>query len=465
MQMRYRASLLFWRNAPAFLSLAGILSTVATAGEVTFHKDIEPLVQKHCQACHRPGEVAPFSLLTYKDTRPWAAAIKQAVSQHKMPPWFADSSHGEFRNDPRLNDSEIAIIRAWVEGGAKEGDAVDAPPPLHFADGWKIGTPDLVLELPTEYSVPTTGTIDYTWFAVDMKLTEDKWIERVEVRPTDRSVVHHALVFARAPGGAFLKDLSPGNSTVLKPEPESTVPQQDKGFFAVGNGFSADTEMIGDYVPNGDPFIAEADHARLVHAGSQLLFQMHYTTNGHATKDRTQVGIVFAKRPPRFRVVNDAVMNKTLSIPPGAANHLVQATAEFQHDTVISNFGPHMHLRGKAMRYELLRAGSTTPEILLNVPHYDFNWQLKYDPVTPITVKKRDTLRITACYDNSPNNPYNPNPKKQVHWGDQSWDEMLFAFFDYSVPADLDPSLVTGGPAPDRSPASDKKATEKQAKR
>jgi hypothetical protein len=272
-------------------------------------------------------------------------------------------------------------------------------------------------------------------------------------------------VFARSPGGAYLKDLSPGNSTVEKPDPESTGPQQDKGYFAVGNGLPAGAEMIGDYVPNGDPFIAEPDQTRLVRAGSQLLYQMHYTTNGHATKDRTQVGIVFAKRPPQFRVVNDALMNDTLSIPPGAANHAVLATAEFQHDTVISNFGPHMHLRGKAMRYELLRSGSTTSEILLDVPHYDFNWQLKYDPVTPIEVKKGDKLRITAWYDNSSNNPFNPNPAMQVHWGAQSWDEMLFAFFDYSIPANLDPALVTGGPISDSPTPAEKKPTEKQGTR
>jgi hypothetical protein len=461
--MNDRALLLLRCSPPVFLLFATV-SPVA-ADEVTFHKDVEPLVQKHCQGCHRPGEAAPFSLLTFKDARPWAMAIKQAVSQRKMPPWFAGPSHGEFRSDPRLNDREIATIRAWVDGGTKEGNAVDAPAPLQFAEGWKIGTPDLVLELPAEYSVPATGTIDYTWFAVDMKLTEDKWIERVEVRPTDHSVVHHALVFARSPGGAYLKDLSPGNSTVEKPDPESTGPQQDKGYFAVGNGLPAGAEMIGDYVPNGDPFIAEPDHARLVRAGSQLLYQMHYTTNGHATKDRTQVGIVFAKRPPQFRVVNDALMNDTLSIPPGAANHAVLATAEFQHDTVISNFGPHMHLRGKAMRYELLRSGSTTSEILLDVPHYDFNWQLKYDPVTPIEVKKGDKLRITAWYDNSSNNPFNPNPAMQVHWGAQSWDEMLFAFFDYSIPANLDPALVTGGPISDSPTPAEKKPTEKQGTR
>jgi hypothetical protein len=462
MQMHYQAVRLLRCSAPILLFSTGMLSSGAVADEVTFRKDIEPLVQKHCQGCHRPGEAAPFSLLTYKDARPWAMAIRQAVSQRKMPPWFADVSHGEFRNDPRLSDSEMATVRAWVDGGAKEGNAADAPLPQDFAEGWKIGTPDLVLELPAEYSVPANGTIDYTWFAVDMKLTEDTWIERLEVRPTDRSVVHHALVFARAPGGAFFKDLLPGNSTVPKPGPESTAPQQDKGSFAVG---TAGAEMIGDYVPNGNPFIAATDHARLVRAGSHLLFQMHYTTNGHATRDRTKVGIVFAKGRPQFRVVNDAVRNNTLSIPPGAANHVVLATAEFQHDTVISNFGPHMHLRGKAMRYELLRSGSSTPEILLDVPHYDFNWQLKYDPATPIAVKKGDTLRITAWYDNSANNPYNPNPAKQVHWGDQSWDEMLFAFLDYSIPADLDPTLVTGGPKPDESPAADKKPPEKQGTR
>ena len=203
--------------------------------------------------------------------------------------------------------------------------------------------------------------------------------------------------------------------------------------------------MIGDYVVNGDPFVAGPGQARLVRAGSHMLFQMHYTSNGRATTDRTRVGIVFAKTPPKERVVNDAVLNATLRIPPGASNHQVQGTVTFLGDTLIGGFGPHMHVRGKAMRYELLRSEDQVSETLLYVPEYNFNWQLKYQPAKWVPVKKGDKLRITAWYDNSPNNRWNPDPTREVLWGDQSWDEMLFAFFDFVIPADSDPLLVTGG--------------------
>jgi hypothetical protein len=176
---------------------------VAAAPGVTFHKDVEPVVQKHCQGCHRPGEAAPFSLLTYKDARPWAKSIRQAVLTRKMPPWFADPAYGDFANDRRLSPSEIETINAWVEGGAPEGDPADAPRPLAFTDDWTIGKPDLIVEIPRDFSVPVQGTIEYTWFAVDPKLTEDKWIEKGEVRPGTRAVVHHALVFARPPDRSF----------------------------------------------------------------------------------------------------------------------------------------------------------------------------------------------------------------------------------------------------------------------
>jgi hypothetical protein len=428
-----------------FLVLA-VSQLLAGAQSVTFHKDVEPLLQKHCQGCHRPGEAAPFSLLQYKDARPWAKAIREAVQLRKMPPWFADPAHGKFANDRRLSPAEIATIRAWVDQGAPEGNAADAPPPLSFVDDWKIGTPDLVVELPVRFPVPAEGTIDYTWFASDMKLTEDKWIEKIEVRPSDRTVVHHALVFARPPESKFRADLQPGNFT---PRPEvkkpNSKPQTDSAAFAIGNGFGQGVEMIGDYVVNGDPFVAAPGQARLVRAGSHMLFQMHYTSSGRATTDRTRVGIVFAKTPPKERVVNDAVMNTTLRIPPGAANHQVQGTVTFLHDTMIGGFGPHMHVRGKAMRYELLRSEGQTPETLLYVPEYNFNWQLKYVPAKWVPVKKGDKLRITAWYDNSPNNRWNPDPTREVLWGDQSWDEMLFAFFDFVIPADSDPALVTGG--------------------
>jgi hypothetical protein len=432
----------------------GAVAVAAEAPPVTFHKHVEPVLQKHCQSCHRPGEAAPFSMITYKEVRPWAKSMKQAVIQRKMPPWFADPAHGQFLNDRRLSPAEMETITKWVDQGAPQGAAADAPSPISFPDSWKIGKPDVVYELPVDFPVPADGTIDYTWFAVDMKLTEDKWIERLEVRPGARSVVHHALVFARAPGSEHRLEVQPGGSWV-RPGTRKTdaEPQNDAGIFAIGNGSAAGSEMIGDYVPNGDPFIAEHGHARLVRAGSHLLFQMHYTTTGQPTIDRTRVGIVFAKTPPKWRVVNDAVVNTTLRIPPRAPHHEVTAIVTFGHDTLIGGFGPHMHVRGKAMRYDLLRAGGDSSETLLSVGRYNFNWQLKYQPKRWVRVKKGDRLRITGWYDNSQNNPYNPDPTVEVRWGDQSWDEMLFGFLDFVIPANMSPEMVTG-PRPSRPPGS-----------
>ena len=432
------------RSPLAVFFAIAVSQLLAGTATVTFHKDIEPLVQKHCQGCHRPGQAAPFSLLKYKDARPWAKAILEAVQLRQMPPWFADPAHGKFANDRRLGPAEIDRIKAWVDQGAPEGNPADAPPPISFVDEWKIGRPDLVIELPVQFPVPADGKIDYIWFATDMNLTEDKWIEKLEVRPGDRTVVHHALAFARPPGSQFRADLQPG---AFKARPDarkpSSKPQTDAASFAFGEQI----EMIGDYVVNGDPFVSGPGQARLVRAGSHMLFQMHYTTNGRATTDRTRVGIVFAKTQPKERVVNNAVVNTTLRIPPGAPNHEVQGTVTFLHDTRIGGFGPHMHVRGKAMRYELLRSEATA-QTLLYVPEYNFNWQLKYQPADWVPVKKGDKLRITAWYDNSPNNRWNPDATQEVLWGDQSWDEMLFAFFDFVIPVDVDPDLVTGGKSP-----------------
>jgi hypothetical protein len=430
----------------AALAIAACAAFGATP--VTFHKHVELVLQKHCQGCHRTGEAAPFSLMTYKEARPWAKSIREAVKLRKMPPWFADPAHGQFANDRRLPQNDIDTIVAWVDAGAPEGDPAEAPKSVAFAQDWKIGKPDLIVELPVEFPVPASGTIDYTWFATDMKLLEDKWIEKLEVRPGDRTVVHHALVFARPPASKAFPKLVAGQflQTRENIKPRDRV-QTDEGVFAISNAaFLSGTEMIGDYVPNGDPYIAEAGQARFIPAGSHMLFQMHYTSNGRATKDRTRVGIVFAKTPPQERVVNDAVMNNSLRIPPGSPNHEVRGTVTFQDDTLIGGFGPHMHLRGKAMRYDLIRAATQESETLLYVPTYNFNWQLKYQPSKWVPVKKGDQLRVTAWYDNSPNNPNNPDPTQEVYWGDQSWSEMLFGFLDFVIPATASPESITGGP-------------------
>lgn len=417
-----------------------------SAAQVTFHKDVVPVVQKHCQGCHRPGEAAPFSLLSYQDARPWAKSIRAAVLARKMPPWFADSAHGKFANDPRLSTAEIETLKNWVDSGAPEGKPSDAPPPLAFDDNWKIGKPDLIVELPADFPVPASGTVDYTWFAADMGLKEDTWVERIEVRPGARSVVHHTLVFAREPGSKFRADLQPG-AFKGRPEvpPKNRKEQNDRGNY-ISDG-AGGVEMIGDYVPNGDPFIAAPGQGRLIRAGSHMLFQMHYTTNGKAATDRTRVGLVFSKTRPQERIVNNAIFNMSLRIPPGAANHEVSAVVTVHRDTKIGGFGPHMHVRGKAMKFELLRQGAE-PQVLLNVPGYDFNWQLKYQPAEFVALNKGDQLRVTAWYDNSPNNPHNPDPSKEVFWGDQSWSEMLFWFFDYVVPANVNPEEVTKAKTP-----------------
>ncbi len=418
-----------------------LLLPATLAAAPTFHKDVEPLLQKHCQGCHRPGEAAPFSLLTYKDSRPWAKAIRAAVTTRKMPPWFADPTHGNFANAPRLSPNDIQTRQAWADAGAPAGNPADAPPPLKFADGWKIGTPDLIVEIPSAYPIPAKGTIPYIWLAADPKLTEDRWIEKIEVRPGERSVVHHALVFARHPNSKFRPDLQPGDAKpAVEPARTSDRPQSSRGAFLLGGGGNA--EMIVDYVPNGDPFIAPPNHARLLPAGSHILFQMHYTAMGRETTDRTRIGIVFAKNKPTHRIVNDAILNTSIRIPPGAPDHAAEAIVTIHHDTKIGAFGPHMHVRGKAMKAELLREGAA-PVTLLDVPNYDFNWQLKYQPAGFVDVRKGDQLKITARWDNSPNNKYNPNPAKEVFWGDQSWSEMLFWFFDYVVPVDVPPSAVT----------------------
>lgn len=377
-------------------------------------------------------------MMSYDEVRPWAKAIRGAVVSRKMPPWFADPQHGQFANETRLTEAEIATVNTWVSAGAPAGNASDAPPPRKYSNGWKIGQPDLVVEIPTGFPIPKAGSVDYVWMATDLGLKEDRWIEKVEVRPGARAAVHHALVIAREPNSSYRRDVQPGAwKSRPEVEPKSRPAQSDRGHFALGSKMGG-AELIGDYVPNGDPYIAEPGQARLVKAGSHLLFQMHYTPNGQETIDRTQVGIVFAKTPPRERLVNNAVVNGTLRIPPGAANHQVDAVVTLQSDARLGAFGPHMHLRGKAMRFELLRPGAE-PETLLYVPAYDFNWQLKYQPRQWVQVRKGDQLRVTAWYDNSPNNKSNPDPTKEVFWGDQSWSEMLFAFFDYVIPADADP--------------------------
>jgi hypothetical protein len=407
-----------------------VLAASAATNNVTFHKDVEPLLQARCQTCHRPGEAAPMSLMTYKEARPWAAAIKEAVLGRKMPPWFADPTHGNFANDRRLSKKEIDTLVAWADGGAKEGNPNDAPKPVTFAEGWAMGKPDQVIEMPEAYQVPVSSTIELTYFVVPTAFTEDKWVERIEARPGDKSVVHHMIVFVRPPGLKYLPDASVGKAYVPPKKNQPHEPDTGQGRL---QGVQGGGEMAAVYAPGGLPYVLQPGQARLIPKGSDLVFQMHYTTKGKAATDRSRVGIIFAKEPPKERVVNTAVMNQNLHIPATEANAQVNARVTLYEDTQLLSMFPHMHVRGKSFQYRATYPTGET-ETLLTVPKYDFNWQLTYYLAQPKLLPKGTVIECIAHYDNSANNPYNPDPKSDIWWGDQTWEEMLAGFVDLAMP-------------------------------
>jgi hypothetical protein len=370
-----------------------------------------------------------MSLLTYKDARPWAAAIKEAVLVKKMPPWFADPAHGNFGNDRRLSKEEIDTLVAWADGGAKEGDAKDAPKPLAFADGWAMGKPDQVIQMPVAYDVPAKGTVEYTYFVVPTGFTEDKWVQQVEVRPGERSVVHHIVMMVRPPGVKYMPDAKVGEAYVPPKHEEKHRPDDGKGAFQLVGA----VEIAGVYVPGGLPYEVRPGQARFIPKGSDLIFQMHYTTNGKAASDRSEIGFIFATEPPKERVVNTFVGNLNLHIPPQDGNAQVNARVTLYEDATLLSMFPHMHVRGKSFEYRATYPSGET-ETLLTVPKYDFNWQLTYYLKEPKMLPKGTVLECVAHYDNSVNNPFNPDPKSDVYWGDQTWEEMLAGFVDLAMP-------------------------------
>jgi len=388
----------------------------------TFNRDVAPILQDKCDGCHRTGEVAPMSLITYKQTRPFAAAIKEAVSLRKMPPWFADPRYGHFANDRSLSQHDIDTLVAWAKNGAPEGDPKDLPPPRKFLDGWNIESPDLVLQMPAPFSVPASGTIDYQYLLVPGKFDKDTWVQMAEVRPGNRAVLHHVIAFVRQPGSKWLASIQPGVPYVPK-EGESDMMGAD---FLVG------------YAPGMPPAALPPGRAKLIKAGSDIIFQLHYTANGTAGEDQTKIGLKFVD-PSQVRehVLTLAAGNGKFAIPPGDANYKVDSSFEFGADTKIVSLMPHMHLRGKDFEFGAIYPTGET-QVLLNVPHYSFSWQLVYVPTGDIVIPKGTKLECTAHFDNSVNNPFNPDPTKEVKWGDQSWDEMMIGFFDVAIDKNMD---------------------------
>jgi mono/diheme cytochrome c family protein len=393
----------------------------------TYAKDVAPILQKHCQTCHRPGEAGPFSMLTYEDTKPWATMMKRVVQQKVMPPWFADPSYGHFANDRSLTPEEIRTLVAWVNAGAQNGDPEDMPPPVHFEEGWGIPKPDVIFQLPRVFSVPVSGMLEYQYVIVPTGFTEDKWVQMMEVRPTDRSVVHHIIAYLREPGSAYFKDQKPG-AFFEAPPPKA----DEKDTSALPSDF-----LVG-YAPGQPAEILSPGQAKLIKAGTDIVFEVHYTPNGKATTDRTKLGLIFAKEPPKERVLTLSAVNGTFKIPPGDANYKVDASFDVVKDVKLAGLHPHMHTRGKDFEYRLVYPDGKK-ETILRVPAYNWHWQLWYNFAEPMPLPKGTKIECTAHFDNSPNNPENPDPTKTVIWGQQSWDEMMVGFFnlvfDAKIPA------------------------------
>jgi hypothetical protein len=391
--------------------------------EVTFHKDVMPILQKHCQECHRPGEIAPMPLLDYKQARPWAKSMKEQVAKGTMPPWPADPHYGKFANDRSLSKDEIDTIVAWADSGAKEGNPKDAPAPRQFTDGWNIPKPDMIVEMPQPVEIPEKGEIEYTYVVVPTNFTEDRWVQMVEVRPGNRRVVHHAVVYIREPGGKWMSEAKPG---------VPYVPKLTSAGARFTNTAGAGNDVLTVYTPGMVPDQWQAGMGKQIKAGSDLILQMHYTANGKAAKDQTRIGLVFLKEPPTKRVITFAAINNMFKIPAGDPNYTVKAAAPITNSGTLLSFFPHLHLRGKGFEYDIVYPDGRR-EQMLKLKYWDLNWQLNYRLAQPIDLPPGSKIEVRASWDNSKNNPNNPDPSKEVTWGEQSWEEMLVGFFDMAV--------------------------------
>jgi peroxiredoxin len=371
-------------------------------GSVTYTKQVSRIIQDRCQICHRPGEVGPMPLITYEDAAAWSETIREVIKENRMPPWHADPKYGEFENDRRLSAAESQTLLTWLDEGTPKGDDKDMPPPRKFIKGWVIGKPDVIFEMPVEYQVPAQapeGGIPYQRFRVKTNFKEDKWVERSEARPGSPAVVHHIVVWVVGGDEEFL----PNNPKAL---------------------------LLTGEAPGDMPSMLPKGMAKKIPAGSDLIIEMHYTPNGQAMKDRSRVGLIFAKEEPKYSVRTHGVANDEFKIPPGASAYEVEQFYRFPEDAYLLSFMPHMHLRGKDFKYTFTYPDGRR-EVLLWVPRYDFNWQ-SYYRMKPKFMPKGTKVHCVAHFDNSANNLNNPDPSKPVYWGDQTWEEMMIGWMDFA---------------------------------
>ena len=414
--------------------------------EVTFTKDVAPILYQHCVVCHHPNDIAPMSLITYNQVKPWAADIKEAVLMRKMPPWKADPHYGKWANDTSLSQAEIETLKTWADSGKLEGNPKDLPAAPVFEDGWRIGKPDLVVSIP-EQKLDGKGPDEYTSIRVPTNFTEDRWVIAAELRPGNRTVVHHAHVFISRPAKP-----APADAKKSAPDPvrqyanylmvhEGTLswirpdaPVIDDGCAVDDNGqlpghTVGELSLLSSYLPGRGPDVYPEGTARRIPAGATLEFQIHY----HATKpeiDRTSVGLIFAKKPPLQPSHRLDFGNHLFMIPANDPDQVVTECHTFTKDIYITSLTPHMHYRGKSMKI-VAAYPDGHKQTLLYVPEYNFNWQITYRPVEPIHLPKGSRVEIEAHFDNSRNNPLNPDPSKVIRWGSASENEMMDGWVEF----------------------------------
>jgi hypothetical protein len=409
----------------------------------TFDQQVLPILKRHCQGCHHVGGIAPMAFETYGETFPYADAIRRATAKKIMPPWFADPSVGRFSNDPSLSPGEIATLAAWAQAGAPAGETLGPPRPRHWEGKWSMATPDFVLEMPLAVPLPAYGDIEWTYEIVPTGFTTDRWVQMAEVRPGQRSNVHHAVVYVRPPESKWLRHAPVGVPFTAS---ALTDPEDRRG------AHWTDSDILLVYAPGSSPDTWPTTMAKFIPAGSDLVFQMHYTANGHMGTDRTSVGMIFSKQRPEQRVLTLQLTNDHFVIPPGAPDYRVEARGTLPNDATLLSFFPHMHLRGKRFEYNLVHiskrdGGKPSPEAAekplheiepLLCVHYHFHWQMSYRLAEPRFLVAGTELQAVTWFDNSKANPHNPDPDATVTWGEQTYEEMMVGFFDVAVAASLD---------------------------
>ena len=415
-------------------TLLFVLSVAAMPGaDPVTYADVRAVMERRCVGCHQKGEIGPMAFTSYAETRPWAKAIKQSVLKRSMPPWHADAETSvRIHNSRLLGEDEVRQLVAWVDGGALEGRRLPAVAARVAPSGWTMGKPDLVIRIPG-YQVPASGTLPYTFLATPTGLDADQWIAAAEWKVDQRGLVHHINAFIRPAGSSYVKAAPAGSFYVAS--------KDERGARRVDEREVDRRELLLGYEPGYRPVAWGPVQGKLLRRGSDIVFEMHYTANGRAATDYSELGIYFAKSPPAQRVFTITPADSKLAIPPGEGNYRSFVYAELQAPARLISMQPHMHLRGKAYRIDAVYPDGRR-EALLNVPRYDFNWQTTYFLKTPMDLPKGTKLECTAWFDNSANNAANPDPGKTIYWGDQSWEEMNVGFLEIAFDARADADIV-----------------------